>query len=197
MKISTMSGETRILFLTRVSLAIFWALVIGYIALVSVVDHPLRASYRERQNLVAVSPQGWAFFTRNPREPVELIYQHDGAKWGVASYSNSSLANVWGTRRAARMLSVEANAMVNEISPESWIPCKNTMEICLHQAPPPVRVENKSALQNLCGEVVVERRPPVPWAWSRRIDKIHMPGKLVRFEAVCQAASGRSRRVHS
>ena len=189
MRNQTSLDEQRILLLTRVGLAVFWALAIGYVVIASVMDHPLRASYRERQNLIAISPQGWAFFTRNPRESVERIYQRQSAQWRPTSFSNSSPRNLFGVRRAARAVSAELASMLGQIPQGRWTSCTDSLDVCLRQASPPIRVENKSTLRTLCGEVAVERRPPVPWAWSRRIDRINMPGKVLRFTAVCPGRS--------
>lgn len=188
--------EKRRLLLTYAILVAFWTSVIAYVLLGSVLDHPLRASYRERQNLIAISPQGWGFFTRDPREPVELIYRWEKGRWLLYSFSNSSLRNLLGVRRAARASSVELQPMLAQVPSERWVDCKGAVDLCLRQAAP-ARVKNRSTLKRLCGRIGVERRPPIPWAWSRHSGDLQMPGKVVQLEAVCAEEADRSRRNHT
>lgn len=180
-------SERRVLTATRVALVLLWSGVILWVTVGSVPDSPLRLPLRVTQGMIAVSPQGWAFFTRNPREPVDRLYRLRSGTWERANYANTSPRNLFGVRRAARAVNVEMAALVAQAPDDAWRDCEAPLEECLAAdgGLPPVPVTNPSALRTLCGPLVVERRPPVPWAWSGSGRDIHMPGRVLRIDVDC------------
>ncbi len=188
-----MTVSARVHSVVRLMLAGSWGVLVLFVLADNVADHPLRHSLRLRRNLVAVSPQGWAFFTRDPREPVDRVYLQRGGRLVEADYTNTSGRNLWGLRRAARGVAVELAALLAQIPDGQWSDCSDSPPACvasLDGAPP--TVANSAVRQSLCGTLVVVRRPPVPWAWSRSPRPIHMPGKVVRLTAHCGRQAGRS-----
>jgi len=156
----------------------------------SLPESPLRLSRPSRLNLLIVSPQGWSFFTRDPREAVDHVYQKSGGGWVEALHVNSSPHHLFGVRRDARALSVELTALASGLPADAWIHCRSDLKTCLQgsHAAAAVRVSNISLTRLLCGEFAVERRPPVPWAWSRSLDRIRMPSRVLRLDVDCGAA---------
>lgn len=183
--------ERRVLTVTRVALALLWAGVILWVTVGSVPDSPLRLPLRVTQNMIAVSPQGWAFFTRDPREPVDRLYRRQGDAWVRANYANTSPRNLFGVRRAARAVNVEMASLLAQAPDAAWTDCESSLADCLRGdgAPPVVEVDNPSALRSLCGRLAVERRPPVPWAWSGSERPIHMPGQVLLLDVDCDAVT--------
>jgi antimicrobial peptide system SdpA family protein len=172
--------------LTRGLLAVGWGAAILFVLTASIADHPLRQALRVRTNLIVVSPQGWAFFTRSPREPVDRIFQQRGPQLSPVTYANSSMRNRFGISRAARALNVELASLLAQLPRGSWVECEEALEDCVArmESNAPV-VANASVMQKLCGDLVVERRPPVPWAWSSSARPIHMSGQVTRFKVRC------------
>jgi antimicrobial peptide system SdpA family protein len=163
--------------------ALAWAAAIAPVLLGSVPDSPLRPSLRLRQDVIAIAPQGWAFFTRDPREPVDRIYARSGPEWVQVTYSNSSRRNWLGLKRDARALNVELASLLAEVDPSQWSGCKGRLETC--RDVPAVPVVNRSRLRALCGEILVERRPPTPWAWSRARRPVLLDSKIARLDVRC------------
>jgi antimicrobial peptide system SdpA family protein len=138
--------------------------------------------------MIAVFPQGWAFFTRDPREPVDEAYR-PGERLVPILYPNSSARNLFGFSRRARAQNVEMAALLLEVPASAWKECRAPLRRCLEVAPGcAVAVANVSVTRQICGPVVVERQPPVPWAWGRSTGRIHMPSKVVRLEVACPAS---------
>lgn len=163
--------------------ALAWAAAIAPVLLGSVPDSPLRPSLRLRQDVVAIAPQGWAFFTRDPREPVDRIYARSGPEWVQVTYSNSSRRNWLGLKRDARALNVELASLLTEVDSSQWSDCKGRIETC--REIPAVPVVNRSRLRALCGEILVERRPPTPWAWSRAKRPVLLDSKIAQLDVRC------------
>lgn len=170
----------------QVCVALLWAAAIGPILLGSVPDSPLRPSLRFRQDVIAIAPQGWAFFTRDPREPVDRIYARSGPAWVQVTYTNSSGRNWLGLKRDARALNVELASLLAEVDPAQWRDCPGRLETCLRERNlPAVAVANRSRIRALCGGILVERRPPAPWAWSRAKRPVLLDSKIARLEVGC------------
>jgi antimicrobial peptide system SdpA family protein len=173
-------------------LALLWTAAIVPVLLGSMPDSPLRPSVGFRQDLIAIAPQGWAFFTRNPREAADRIYAGPGPAWVQVTYTNSSPRNWLGLKRDARALNVELASLLADVDPAQWGDCQGEIAACVRQEDPPaVAVVNRSLTRVLCGEILVERRPPAPWAWSRSQRPVLMPARIARLEVRCGAEEGR------
>lgn len=172
--------------------ALAWAAAIAPVLLGSIPDSPLRPSLRLRQDVIAIAPQGWAFFTRDPREPADRIYARSGREWAQVTYSNSSRSNWLGLKRDARVLNVELASLLSEVDSSQWSDCPGRLETCLRQRDvPAVAVVNRSTVRALCGEILVERRPPTPWAWSRAKRPVLLDSKIARLDVRCDLDGGR------
>lgn len=179
--------EKRVLTFTKVALAVFWAGIILFVLKSSVPEHPLRSSRAVQRNLIAITPQGWSFFTRDPREAVDRVYRRIDGDWIHATVANSSARNFFGLKRDARALNVELASLLTEIPRKKWRGCRSSLTNCLEAKPvEAVSVENESLMQSLCGDILVERRPPVPWAWSKRTQRIRMPSRLIQLNVECE-----------
>ncbi|HEV8701067.1 MAG TPA: SdpA family antimicrobial peptide system protein [Candidatus Polarisedimenticolia bacterium] len=176
----------------QVCVALLWAAAIGPVLLGSLPDSPLRPSLGFRQDMIAIAPQGWAFFTRDPREPVDRVYAplqagpSAGPEWAQVTYTNSSRRNWLGLKRDARALNVELASLLSEVDPAQWRDCPGRIETCLRERDvPAVAVVNRSRIRALCGSILVERRPPAPWAWSRAKRPVLLDSKIARLEVRC------------
>jgi len=170
----------------QTGVALLWAAAIGPVLLGSLPDSPLRPSLRFRQDVIAIAPQGWAFFTRDPREPVDRIYARSESGWVQVTYTNSSARNWLGLKRDARALNVELASLLSEVDSSQWGDCPGQLESCLRKRDvPAVAVVNRSSIRALCGEILVERRPPAPWAWSRAKRPVLLDSKVARLEVRC------------
>lgn len=173
-------------------LALLWAAAIVPVLIGSLPDSPLRPSMAFRRDVIAIAPQGWAFFTRDPREPVDRVYARRGAEWVQVTYTNSSRRNWLGLKRDARALNVELASLLTEVDEAQWRDCPGRLEGCLRERDvPAVAVVNRSRTRALCGDILVERRPPAPWAWSRAKRPVLLDSRIARIDARCAPDGGR------
>jgi antimicrobial peptide system SdpA family protein len=131
-------------------------------------------------------PEGWAFFTRSPRESDLVSYTRDGSgAWRLALLApHSEFRNVLGFARASRAQGVEMGTLTGILRKDDWRECRSPVAECLERAPA-LAATNVSPVPSLCGDVGLVRRPPVPWAWSGSGREITMPGTVVRLEVAC------------
>jgi antimicrobial peptide system SdpA family protein len=164
-------------------------LVLGFVYVLhaatpfNAVELPGESSVRAR----LWSPQGWKFFTRNPREDTLHIYsrKRDSA-WSDASLGpNTSLAGWFGLNRKPRAQGIEYGLLLYGISATSWTKCDGGSIDCLERAPIASAVYNRTPRPTLCGTVGFVLRPPVPWAWAGITDDEAMPAKALKLVVKC------------
>lgn len=179
--------EIHLLRLTRLLLTAFWSAVVAVVFLGNIRNQPFRPPPEQRQFTMALTPEGWAFFTRNPREPVDRVFRWDGDAWRRFNRPNASPENLFGFRKTSRPIGAELSVLLSQVPAGRWRSCDSALETCLRDpALTVVAVENRSRIQAVCGRFALERRPPVPWAWSQSLDEIHMPAKVVLLDVTCR-----------
>src|SRR6266849_1616457 len=134
-------SEVRLLQLAKLILAVGWASVIVFIAVSTIPDSPLSASLRHRVSVVAVMPEGWAFFTRNPREAFTQAYKRaaDGT-WERIGEPNFSKRHWFGLDRTGRLITNELGALLSGIASERWTECSGPVGQCMERLMPEATV---------------------------------------------------------
>jgi antimicrobial peptide system SdpA family protein len=153
----------------------------------SVGESPYQPGRSMRTLALALAPQGWGFFTKSPREPSQRFYRVGPAGLERIDYPNASFKALGGISRSARAFSLEAAPLLIQIPKSDWRECTVQVEKCAVAASEFAlkRVRNTSRLRQLCGRILIDERPPVPWAWSSRRPPDSMPGRLVEFLSDC------------
>jgi antimicrobial peptide system SdpA family protein len=171
--------------LTLIGLAL---VVCTYVVHVQLPPNAVQLPYEQslRLGVQQFLPEGWAFFTRNPREPDMMAYVRDeSGTWRLALRSpHSELRNVVGFARASRAQGVEIALLTGSLHKDDWRDCRSPVTECLERVPA-LTATNISPAHSLCGQVGLVRQPPVPWAWSESANRITMPGTVVRLEVSC------------
>lgn len=180
-----MNGS-RLVSLVKIALWLFWSTVIGALLLASIADHPLALKPRSHMYIGSVAPEAWRFFTRDPKEPVEHAYGLVDGRWVDRIPANATAANWFGMRKDSRLLSIELSYLMAQVPANAWNACEAALLTCVAQdRPARLIVENRSSMQGICGPTLIEKRPIVPWAWSRSHDDVQMPAEYVRLDVRC------------
>lgn len=138
-----------------------------------------------RPALRVLLPQGWAFFTRSPREERYYTYRKEVDGWSVASLGpHSEAGNLFGLDRRSRAQGVELGLLHGVIPGGAWHKCAEHPLRCLDGVTP-ISVSNRSPAPTLCGEIGIALQEPVPWAWSSARAELTMPSRVVRLEISC------------
>lgn len=181
----TDSQSVRVARLAVIAHVIVWTGAIGSLVLVnSVADSPLAPSARTRANVTTVLPEGWAFFTRNPREPQTVLYRRGADTWERVSQRHADRANYFGLARFARAKMIELASLLDQIPPIAWHALAAGRDP-LSVAVTPVRVRNPALRPLLCGDLLIVEREPIPWAWSTARQPVRMAGRVVVVSAAC------------
>lgn len=138
-----------------------------------------------KEGAAKVIPQGWAFFTKSPRDPFLLVYSEDENAQELLQMPTVKAENYFGLSRYGRAQPVELANIVNTIAPEAWSKCGPTTEQCLNMNSPAVEVRNGKPAPTLCGSLSVVEVAPTPWAYRDLTDARYQANKLLRIEARC------------
>lgn len=132
-------------------------------------------------------PEGWSFFTRDPREADVLIFHEDAAGgWRPAhlgSYAQAKYAFGWSRRPRAQ--GVELGLILARLTDADWRRC-GKLDDCLAPSPAAeISLVNRSPVPTLCGHLALVSAKPVPWAWAHRLGQDHRPEAVVFVSSQC------------
>lgn len=145
-----------------------------------------QTSFSSVQSLV---PQGWGFFTRNPREAAVIPYVHNGTEWVNANRGpNAQLRYLLGLNRESRLTEFDlTQVMHNATTVLTWTPCAEPeIDSCVASATAAgvVPVVTYGYQLRLCGDVLIIRQEPIPLAYAGL--GYRPPMEAIRFHVTCQ-----------
>lgn len=152
-------------------------------------NNPIKLPLAEVFDIRLILPEGWAFFTRDPRDPEAVVYlRGEDGQWRISpDVPRFHLSNAFGLDRYIRAHGVEMGLVMEEAQKAVRSDCEKEPQECLEKATAALTVNNPSPRPQLCGQVGIVLRKPVPWAWSRSHQQkpISMPSKVLRLEVQC------------
>jgi antimicrobial peptide system SdpA family protein len=148
---------------------------------------PIHMPFEKRVLSQSWLPQGWKFFTRNPREDVQFLFVRDSlGNWMPFGFgANTRPVNWFGISRKNRAQGVEIARLLQDIPKEAWMPTRGDPIEALEKCPLVVTVENNSSRPTIRGIIGVVEQPHVPWAWFAKDAKVIMPSKVIKIEVKC------------
>ena len=167
-------------------LIVGYGIVAAYAFVNAVEDSPLVPSFRSRANITTMLPEGWAFFTRNPREPQWFAYSLSAKGWARVEQRHASSVNYFGFARRAPLQMMELGALISQSADTSWMSFPADTDPLQVRAPA-LTVHNPSVRPILCGDVLVVEREPVPWAWSSTAASVRLGGRILRMSVDCNS----------
>lgn len=163
---------------------LFWGVFFLYSFHAALPANPIRLPFAEAVDIRTMAPQGWAFFTRDPRE-ADIDVRAAEAAWTSLLHPNNSTFSLLGASRDARAQRIELGMLSTRIPSAKWVRCKGDPAICLEESRVVLHLENDYPIPTLCGDLGFVKAPPVPWAWSGTERSIHMPSKISRVTVSC------------
>jgi len=124
-----------------------------------------------------ISPQGYAFFTRNPREPQLYLFKIDTLnRLDNISPNSSTLKMLFGLSRKNRRSALEMNEILQKLT--KWKDYSNNLLI--QNVPIIDTFELKSKEnKNISGKYLIIKEKRIPWAWSKNQKETMKKYKLI------------------
>lgn len=148
-------------------------LMIGCAAPLSITHLPARdllppSSSAGVRVLTELSPQGWAFFSRSPREPIiERHFFADGV-WEPERTDSLRSELFFGLDRSGRARQYALESDLSLVDDVEWQRCTSALSSCLSQSPSRSVADEASSCES--GVRALVRRYPIPWAFRHEGD---------------------------
>jgi len=170
-------------FITAIFLAVIWLGLIFFLTTSHFKFSPLKISRIFTREQVLLVPQGWGFFTRNPREDLYVVYkkntQNDYEKFIDVNFT---FANSLGLSRQNR---IQYNEVLYSIDINDSLWLKTRLEYNEVKLDTIFKLENAFQNPSICGEYLIKKEEPLPWAWRKSINKIKQDKKYILIDVIC------------
>ena len=177
----------RLLGAEGILLGVFWSMVALYALHPALSFNPLHLPFESDLRMERWTPEGWKFFTRNPREDHSILLgrEKDGTWKNLGLGPNFTWRTYLGFGRLPRAQGIELGLLMHNIPKANFVSCTDLPEKCLDSVEHSVDLTNVSPAPTLCGTVGFVMQKQVPWAWSRLPLPTPMPSRVMRLEVKC------------
>lgn len=129
----------------------------------------------------SILPEGWGFFTRNPREDIISIYEVTDGKYKIALLPNGDASNLFGLSRKSRRMNMELSIIMNIIPKKIW---KFGNGNFLDSIPEEIYQcsQKKDHIYFFKGKYLLVQYAVTPWAWSKHPERTKMKYKIAQIE---------------
>ncbi len=143
------------------------------------VDNAIGFSSNASSTLYSFMPQGWAFFTRDPKEDIFNFYQIDDDNLVLLNEAPSlNPKQFFGFNRTSRKINIDMSYLVTNIPSKLWKDFSN-MGCELYNLNSHSFLSQNLQNDEFKGEYLLVKKRRKPWAWKTGQTK--MPQKAVRI----------------
>lgn len=96
-------------------------------------SNPLAPGYANAYQLTKIIPEGWGFFTRNPREPVYKFYECDGDSFAQMNLHNNSFRSLAGLSKINRRYNLELQRLKPLIPDSVYVEAEDLSSISFNE----------------------------------------------------------------
>jgi antimicrobial peptide system SdpA family protein len=177
---------------SAIFIIMFWGVSIFFVAASAVAENVFNVPAQARAYQVAFVPEGWAFFTKNPRERQLKVY-------AIGPDSQPRELDLRGHRsnpirsfdRSDRARLLEITKIIERSSPSDWSDCESGNYQCLQSLNSNrLKIQNERVKPEICGSHLLVLIDPVPWAWARLTNSEEMPASVLRVDVDCAFQGG-------
>jgi antimicrobial peptide system SdpA family protein len=130
----------------------------------------------------ALLPEGFSFFTRNPREPLVVLISKVN-KQEIELHNNSS-KYLFGFERYPRAINLEMSIIWQSVKERKWFDCETGKSECFDEnLIPSYTIKSSFPKPILSGDYYLKLVEPIPWAWAKSFKKSNrkMPCKVIHL----------------
>jgi antimicrobial peptide system SdpA family protein len=170
------------------ALGLAWTTLVAVVLVTAAPKNVFELTPSRRTAAVSLLPQGWGFFTRSPVEESIRAYRERGD----GTFSSESQPDFrgfpfGGVSRLATIRGIELDGAAAQLLPESWAECRGSITECAPLAQKSTEVRLDMRVHTLCGEYLLLKSKPMPWAWASSKRPVRMRARVVRVRFVCRS----------
>lgn len=158
----------------RVIVWLSWG-TLFYLTGLSYIDNTTALSYDTKRNITFLLPQGWAFFTKNPKEALVEIYRLKGKnQLELVTYNNASAANLFGFSRRSRAVSYQLSGVIGSVPRQAWTNGIGGVSKTLNNRVFPVKLKERLTYFQE-GTYLIYQFKPIPLEWANQGQEQYRP----------------------
>ncbi|MFD9205152.1 SdpA family antimicrobial peptide system protein [Streptomyces sioyaensis] len=142
-----------------------------------------------RHALNILTPENWAFFTRDPETTQISAYAlgADGAGRSLMRTPQGAPSNLFGLSRTQRAQGPELGYL-NAAAAARWKACDGRLADCLRESSGgrAWRVKNESPVPTVCGDAYLTQEKTVPWSYRELVPYSRRVVKIVHLDIRCR-----------
>ncbi len=164
-----------------------WCNIFYFAIVTSIPYNPMTLNKNLSFKIKIFLPEGWNFFTRNPREIRTYIYCIDnyGTIYPLPNWPNNSFNNLMGIKRTARAIGTDYGMILSNIPDSLW---SKSTEIELNKKNSKNFFTGRPIFQSypdghkkhfLFGNLLFVQKEILPWSWYRSNITANLPLKYL------------------
>ncbi|MFV7236016.1 SdpA family antimicrobial peptide system protein [Flavobacterium sp. ZB4R12] len=157
-------------------------LVVASILVISNSPNPITLNYNIpfKNNLNALAPQGWAFFTKDVHKDYFNIYSIKKGKINSVCLKSAELTQYFGIKRDNRIINHKIGTILKNINEELWYNFKGNVDKIPQDSLAKISINVKEPM--IYGVYLIEEGNPLPYDWYKSNLKIHRTMKYIQLE---------------
>lgn len=164
-----------------ISLFIFWIFSSSF-------ETIYEPSFKARFSSLYFIPEGWGFFTKNPREGILDVYNiNKDGKLSLFICPNGSLKYILGANRLARRIGMETSMVLNHINENAWKSFETTSFLDSITHINEIKIERKS-IENIYyinkGSYLFVYYEPIPWSYFKHPERFRRKWAIIKVTII-------------
>lgn len=162
--------------------SLFWLALIVYTLISFIPETPIKIN-KSYSKIKYYVPQGWGFFTKEPRSNLVYVYKYDeNNNLKLFQHPNSSPRYFFGLKKISRAIGLEYGRIINDINPH-WEDFVGEDKLVYYAENTRFYTyKNMDRYPRLKGDFVFVAYEPIPWAWSTSFDRNNRKGKILKIK---------------
>jgi antimicrobial peptide system SdpA family protein len=167
--------------------SVFFIGLILIVLLSSVEENNLPIKGTIKLKIKKVIPQGWSFFTRNPKEEDYYIYKYDSVTKRITNLNKTlnSSSNFLGLKRICANSGIELSSICRKIKKSEWQNCKVNLSAYNFNDLNSIRIVNFFPGATINGTYIIQKKSPIPFEWVNTF-KGEMPSQIALLKVVAE-----------
>jgi antimicrobial peptide system SdpA family protein len=164
--------------------SVFWGTIFFSSVITGLGATPVSPTKDSQVVLASILPQGWGFFSKDPRDPIMGLYAADEESSEIL-WPTMRTDNIFGLYRKGRSQGVEMGGLFTKVKEEEWSECESgDLNSCKKKAQEVV-LENDTPSPLLCGTYYFTQEETVPWSYFKYSESDSKITQIVKGEVSC------------
>lgn len=149
---------------------------------------PISLNKNAQTIIASALPQGWGFFSKNPRDTQFMVYANtlDDKQTKEILWPNMKVENVFGISREGRSQGVEFGSLTSNLEEKDWNDCvKGDLKSCTQSDLKEKKIKNNTPTPLICGKYYITQETAIPWNYAKYTNTQSKITKISKVDIIC------------